>query len=142
MYKIVQINLNNQGGSNDLLLQFMRERRIALAAISEPNVIPDDPGWTTSLNGRAAITWRGAVNNLECSVVVRCMGFCMISWAGLYVCSCYFLPNRGSDEFRDWLNQINVFLSLYVDLPVMVLGDFNAISLAWDTANNDYRCTI
>jgi len=53
--RIVQINLNRQRGSNDIL-QFMRERRISLAAISEPNSIPDDPGCTASTDGLALIT--------------------------------------------------------------------------------------
>jgi len=68
--RIVQVNLNRQGGSNDLLLQFMRERHISLAAISEPNLIPDDPGWTASTDGLAAITWRGWEQNMDCSAIM------------------------------------------------------------------------
>jgi len=54
--KIVQINLNRQRRSNDLLLQFMRERRVSLAAISEPNSVPDDPEWMASMDGLVLIT--------------------------------------------------------------------------------------
>jgi len=137
MRKLVQVNLNRQRRSNDLFLQFMRERSVALAVVSEPNSVPEDPGWAASTDGLAAITWRWAERNLECSVMARREGFCLVSWAELYVCSCYFSPNQGVDEFRDWLNELSVIVSPYLDASVMVLGDFNVRSLIWDTAAND-----
>jgi len=55
MQKLVQVNLNRQGGSNDLLLQFMRERHVAIAVVSKLHSVLDDPGWASSLDELAAI---------------------------------------------------------------------------------------
>jgi len=64
MSKIVQINLNRQVGSNDLLLQLMREADISVAVISEPNSIPDDPGWAVSADGGYYVEGRNAGDGL------------------------------------------------------------------------------
>jgi len=100
MDKIVQINLNGQVGSNDLILQFMREKNVTLAAISEPHSVPDDPGWVLSPDGSTAITWRGSRPAADCSVVVSEMGVCAIRWREIIVCSCYFSPSKNERVYR------------------------------------------
>jgi len=101
MNKIVQVNLNRQVGSNDLILQFMRETDVAVAAISEPNFVPDDPGWIASTDELAAITWRGSVRAVDCLAIARGEGYYVARLGEMYVCSCYFSPNRATDEFID-----------------------------------------
>jgi len=135
--KIVQVNLNRQRGSNDLLLQFMRERRVFLAAISEPNLVPDDPGWMASTDGLALITWRGCEPNMDCAPTLRGEGYCVVRWGEMLVCSCYFSPNRTTREFTDWLDGLGVALSPFLGSPAMILGDFNARSIAWDNGVNE-----
>jgi len=130
--KIVQVNLNGQRDSTDLFLQYMREHRVSLAAVSEPHSIPDDPGWAASTDARAAVTWRGSVGNLECAVVTAGIGFCIVSWGAAYICSCYFSPNTTDEMFGDWLNNLGQVLSPYRNSPVLILGDFNARSRVWD----------
>jgi len=132
MDQIVQINLNRQRRSTDLLLQFMRENQIAMAVISEPNSVPDDPGWVGSLDGKATITWRGTVRNMECALVARGEGYCMVSWGDWYICAYYFSPNHANIEFMRWLNDLGTVLLPYTSYPVLILGDFNARSLVWD----------
>jgi len=130
MIKIVQINLNRQSGSNDLLLQLMREMDIAVAVISELNFVPDDPGWVTSTDGLAAIMWRGAVRAMNCVAIARGEGYCVARLGEVYVCFCYFSPNRATDEFTEWLDGLGATLAPYLGSPVLVLGDFNARALA------------
>jgi len=137
MNKIIQVNLNGQVASNDLLLQFMREEGIAVAAISEPHSVPDDPGWALSLDGTAAITWRGSESSADCRIIASEMGFCAIGWRDLIICSCYFSPNRRLREFVTWLDTMGAVLAPLVGSPMLILGDFNARSLAWDVACND-----
>jgi len=94
MDKVLQANLNGKAVSTDLLLQYMREFRVSLAAISEPHRIPDDPGWVASTDGLAAITWRGSVRNLACAKIAAGVGYCIVSWGALIICSCYFSPRK------------------------------------------------
>jgi len=89
---IVQINLNGQVGSNDLILQLMRKRYIT-------HSVPDDPGWIISPDGSAAITWRGWERAVDCAPVATEMGFCVVRWGEIFVCSCYFSPNQATREF-------------------------------------------
>jgi len=131
MNKIVQINLNRQIGSNDLLLQLMREVDISVAVISEPNSVPDDPGWAVSTDGLAAVTWRGAARAIDCMAIARGECFCVARLGEVYVCSCYFSPNRATDEFIDWLDGLGAALSPYLGSPVLVLGDFIARALGY-----------
>jgi len=132
MNKVVQINLNKQSRATDLLLQYMRENNISLAAVSEPSSVPDDPGWAASSDGLAAVTWRGSVRNLECVLVASGEGFCIVSWGEAFICSCYFSPNRTLEAFEDWLNALEVSLTPFLRSPIYVLGDFNARHGAWD----------
>jgi len=89
------------------------------------------------VDGLAAITWKGVEKNLECSVIDRGEGFCLILWRELYICSCYFSPNWGTDVFVAWLDSLNMVLFPYLDQPMLILGDFNARSLIWDNMVND-----
>lgn len=58
---LVQIDLNHaKQASADLLFKTIEERKIGLAVISEPYVIPDDPKWFGFMDYTAAITcWVG-----------------------------------------------------------------------------------
>jgi len=91
MNKIVQVNLNRQVGSNDLILQFMRETDVAVAAISEPNFVPDDPGWIASTDELAAITWRGSVRAVDCLAMREGR---VIMWPGWARCTCVLVTSR------------------------------------------------
>jgi len=87
----------------------------------------------------AAITWRGAVSNLECAPVIAGAGFCLISWGDLYIYSCYFSPNIVDAEFANWLDRLGTVLTPYLGSPVILLGDFNARSRAWDLGTPNDR---
>jgi len=54
--KIVQINLNHCWGAHNLLKQFMKERGIEVALVTEPIYIPEK-NWISSINKGAAISW-------------------------------------------------------------------------------------
>lgn len=51
---ILQITLNNFKKAQDLMIQYMRENKIAL--VSESNIIPGG-NWLGEAHGKAAIHW-------------------------------------------------------------------------------------
>jgi len=58
-------------------------------------------------------------------------------WGEMMVCSCYFSPNRTTREFVDWLDGLGTALSPFLGSPILVLGDFNVRSIAWDNGVNE-----
>lgn len=57
---IVQINLNHCWGAHDILQQFMKERKIEVAMITEPIYIPER-NWIGSMDKGAAICWNPGI---------------------------------------------------------------------------------
>jgi len=54
--------------------------------------------------------------------------------AGLFL---LFLAQRTTREFTDWLDGLGTALSPFLGSPTMILGDFNARSIAWDNGVNE-----
>lgn len=56
--KILQINLNRSRGAQDLMLQYIKERKIEIALVSEPSRFPRG-NWLGDVKGLAAVHWGG-----------------------------------------------------------------------------------
>ncbi|GAB1867741.1 hypothetical protein CAJAP_08820 [Camponotus japonicus] len=87
---IVQINLNHCWGAHNLLQQFMRERRMEVALVTEPIHIPEK-NWISSKSKGAAILWMPDIK-ARIIEVVREEEFVAIELENIVMISCYFSP--------------------------------------------------
>lgn len=123
--RIVQINLNNSKGAQDLLTQYMRENRIDMALISEPNAIPRG-NWLGVSSGVAAIHWG---RDESCALVERGRGYVAIESGGVILVSTYCSPNVGRATFEKLLEDIgNNIVSKYRGKKILIGRDLNARS--------------
>lgn len=53
--EVLQCNLNRSARAQDLLMQEMAERRVALAVISEPYFVPAQPNWARAADENVAV---------------------------------------------------------------------------------------
>ncbi|XP_020298376.1 uncharacterized protein LOC109862677 [Pseudomyrmex gracilis] len=101
MAKVLQINVNRSSPAQDLAIQAMREREVALMAISEPWRIPDSPLWAADLDGVAAVTWLPRCGSRQIrEIIERGHGFVAVRWGNVAVFSCYFSPNTLVVDFE------------------------------------------
>lgn len=99
---ILQINLNRSGKAQDLMSQYMRENKIGIALISEPNKIPGG-NWFGEASGVAAIHWGMAES---CVLVGRGKGFVAVESKGKSLVSTYCSPNVEKAVFVKLLEEI------------------------------------
>jgi len=45
--------------------------------------------------------WRGVTRAMDCRAIAKGEGFCVVRMGEVYMCSCYFSPNRATDELTD-----------------------------------------
>jgi hypothetical protein len=55
--RLLQCNLGRSRRAQDLLLQTIREREVALVTVAGPYRVPDAPNWIGDLDGLTAVTW-------------------------------------------------------------------------------------
>lgn len=118
-----------------MALQTLKEKEADVLCISEPNRIPDQPGWVGSTDGKCAMYIQ---TNLQ---VMRTGSDIGIAWAELEtlgVYSCYISPNCRPEEFDDFLEQLHSSVSEATS-EVIVSGDFNAHSQVWGSSRRDRR---
>lgn len=90
--KIVQINLNHCWGAHNLLQQFMKERGIEVALVTEPIYIPEK-NWISSINKGAAISWTPDIK-ARIKEVVREEEFVAMELENIVMISCYISPRE------------------------------------------------
>lgn len=132
--KILQINLNKSRGAQDLMLQYMYEKKAGIALISEPNKIPRG-NWVEDTKGLAAVHWG---REEPCALVRRGKGYVMIEWGEYKIISVYCSPNEKRDVFEKLLEDIGECIGKHRGNKVIVGGDMNARSKMWDRRYN-YR---
>ncbi|XP_018361217.1 PREDICTED: uncharacterized protein LOC108759967 [Trachymyrmex cornetzi] len=117
------------------------ELGLGLVAISEPNRIPDDGRWVSSLDSppSAAITWQWAQTRIPCSLLWRGRRFVAVDWGNTVVVSCYFPPSLSDEDFLTDMSELEGRLAQVVGRPVIVAGDFNARAYAWDRGGRNRR---
>lgn len=101
--RIVQINLNNSRRAQDLLTQYMRENKIGIALISEPNAIPRG-NWLGESGGVAAIHWDR--DEESCALIERGRGYVAVERDGIILVRTYCSPNTGRVEFEKLLEEL------------------------------------
>lgn len=135
MAVFLQINTNRSREAQALALHTLKEKEADVLCISEPNRIPDHPGWVGSTDGKCALYLQP---NLQ---VLRTGSDIGIAWAELEtlrVYSCYISPNCRPEEFDDFLEQLHSS-AREVTTEVIVSGDFNGHSQVWGSSRSDRR---
>lgn len=138
MIRFLQSNLNHCRGAQDLLSQAVVERRVDVAIISEPHsgTITGSPSWLLDSTGRAAL---GVINNrLTVGDVEVGDGYVAARIDGTSVYSCYASPNSPIASYRAFLLRIEDSVRRRQG-DVIVAGDFNAKSAAWNCTTTDTR---
>lgn len=131
--KLVQINLNRSRGAQDLMLQYMRESKMAVALVSEPNRIPRG-NWLGDMSGLAAIHWE---TDEPCALIRRGPGYVLVKYKGYILRSCYCSPNVDTNVFKNLLGNIgNTIVGLDIQ-KIIIGGDLNARSRIWDRNYNE-----
>lgn len=143
MARIIQLNVNHSGPSQDNLLQLMEELNAGLAVVAEPHRIPrGNPKWIHSVEDPplTAIIWRKCENLfLPPQTLERGRGYCMIRWNELRIVSCYISPNSTIRQFNNYLDELQLVTNGYLGSPILILGDFNAHNREWGGKVTDTR---
>lgn len=132
MIKYIQCNLNHCKVAQDLLDQYMVERKVDVALISDPYRVDGSSSVWYADNGlkRLAIYIPGGcvtIGNVVCDVE-----FMAVRVNGVQVYSCYSSPNRPLDHFHNFLQRLEGSIrAILLSISVLVTGDFNARSAAW-----------
>lgn len=95
--KIVQINLNHCWAPHDVLKQFLKEKEIDIAMVTEPIYIPGE-NWFCSLNKSAAIHWTAKLK-ARIQEVFKEEDFVAIEVCDTVLISCYVPPTKSLIEF-------------------------------------------
>jgi hypothetical protein len=136
MDKILLLNVNHSGPSQDLLIKTMEDEGASLAIVTEVHRVPcGDDRWVASAEDppTVAITWKGAARPRITRKLEAGRGFAAVMWEGVVVVGCYFSPNKPIREYEAFLEELSRTTRRHRDKPVIILGDFNARSHHWDT---------
>lgn len=143
MVRILHLNTNHSGPSQDNFLHLMEEMDAGLATIAEPYRIPKgNSKWVYSSEDspKAAILWRRCKGlHLPMQEVDRGPGFVLVRWNGLLVASCYNSRNVSIREFNAYLDALHLAIVRHVNTPLLILGDFNAHHSEWNPGREDTR---
>lgn len=139
MDRILQANINRSRRAQDLLVHTMRERRVGLAVLSEPYVVPSHSLWFGDAYGSVCIVVNGGDGSPPCTLVESGGGFVVVKWGTLIVAGCYASPNIGLASFEEFLGELGVCLRGLLARPALVLGDFNSKSTLWGNPRTDAR---
>lgn len=139
--KVLQLNLNNNWGSKNLLEQQVNEFGFAIALISEPPKSKKDTrNWWYNKQRNAAIYC-----NLDKIKKITLMeieeNYVMVEVEGIVMTSFYFSPNQNVIKYKEALTELEVALNKYRGRGVIIGGDFNARSTLWGDKINNKRGT-
>lgn len=114
MARILQLNVNHSGPSQDNLIHLRDEMNANLAVIAEPHRITHgNSKWTNSIEEPplAAILWKKCrglflpMQKLECGA-----GFSLVRWNNLVIASCYNSCNCTIREYNAFLDALHLAL--------------------------------
>lgn len=115
------------------MMQYMRENKIGIALVSEPNVIPGG-NWLGEARGAAAIYWEIDESG---ALVERGKGYVAVASEGYILISTYCSPNVGKREFVELLTEIEINdIAKNKGGKIIMGGDLNARSKLWDRKYN------
>lgn len=139
MAVILQGNLQRCRLAQDLLTQWVFEKKADLMIISEQYSNPAGRDWFADNTGTAAI-WVKNRRKFQIEECGKGDGFVWIQSEGATYFSCYLSPNEGIGVFRQKLEHLEEKIRS-TDGEVVVAGDFNAKSSEWGMTRSDTRGT-
>lgn len=132
-YRFIQANINRSWPAYVLLTQRMAEEGISVGIIAEPPVRrnPNTSGWLVSNNGLAAIMWT-ARWPYGCILLHTGRDFVAARMYNTIIISCYISPRAHRERYLRFLDELGDVIGTYGGSPIIVAGDFNARSPAWN----------
>ena len=77
----------------------------------------------------------------DCPITLRSIekgsGYVAVQFAEFTVYSCYFSPNADFEDFKRYLDALDVSLSNRIGQKIIVAGNFNAKSEEWRCGQTD-----
>ena len=137
--RIIQININRCKAAHGLLEQFIKEKRIDLVVIIEPNKrIATSSDYIVDNNVDVAIK---VVNkNLGIGNCYSGSGMAMIDMESIRIIGCYFSPNKSLNEFKIYIDLLEG--AIKQNPNCIIAADFNAKSIEWGCTITDHRGLI
>lgn len=139
MIKIIQINLRRMGTARSLLTQTARDRRADVLLFNEqPRGSPDTDRCRSSTNASSQIF---ITETAQLAVVehFRGSGFVGINKGGLVIVSCYLPPSLTNGQYAAILGDLETELASFMQVSVVVGGDFNARVEEWGSDRTNRR---
>lgn len=145
MMKILQINLNRCRNAHDLLEETVNRRGIGICLLSEPNkaiITRKKSGWRSDKERDTAVWWTGHSTDRGVRASGDGEGFSWLEVDGVGVFySCYFSPNRGIENFEDFLEGLAQSMESHRGKGIVITGDFNAANIVWGSRFTTARGT-
>lgn len=139
--KLLQCNLNDSRGAQDLMSQQLIELNIGICAVSEPAYIPESQFWCSSWDKRSAIVWCPDRLSLQCRGVLKENKLIAVTVGEISIISCYVSPNTVRGEFSAFLGELKDAVRKLGD-QVIICGDFNSKSVMWGARLTDNRGSL
>ncbi|XP_018312253.1 uncharacterized protein [Mycetomoellerius zeteki] len=139
-----EVNVNRSRPAQDLIQRTSEEYELGIVVISKSHSIPDDGRWVASSDSptSAAITWQWTRSNDPCTLAWRDEKHVAVEWGELTVVSCYLPPSLDIEEYKDALRKLEHQVKMARPKALMIAGDFNARSPAWDRGEGNRRGRI
>lgn len=119
--------------------QYIAEKEIAFAAITEPICIPQG-NWIGSKDRKAAIQWKQSKLRSICKVTMvgeRCVA---VTCGKMVLFSCYVSPNVPDVELDNLLIELDIEIGKFTsEIIIIITGDFNSKSYSWGSSMIDNR---
>lgn len=134
--RVMQVNLNHCAAAQDLLIANMAQWEVDLAVVAEPYYVPH--GAVVSSCGLATILVpKGSTTPLQRLAAGE--GWVAAEWGKLTVVSCYISPKPKKPAFERYLGALRTFVVQCKCPRILLLGDFNAKSTAWQCPEERMR---
>jgi hypothetical protein len=138
LHRILQTNTNHCKAAQDLLVQVMAEWLVDVAVVAEPYSVPSR--WLGDGSGSVAMVTRSSTDSPPLSLLERGPGYVAAAWGDIALVGVYFSPNRPLSDFENFLGVLAAVAGRAARAGrVLVLGDFNAKSVAWGNPTTDAR---
>jgi endonuclease/exonuclease/phosphatase (EEP) superfamily protein YafD len=114
-------------------MQNMAEWLIDLAVVEPYRVLPNRSTWVGDMDGLVDVVSAGGHRSLLLSCLERGRGFVVTQWGETLVVGVYFSPNSSRAELEEFLGEVETVIRRHLPRPMLVVGDLNAKSGAWDS---------
>lgn len=141
LIKVLQVNLNRSRIGHDLMQRHIREHKVDVVIVSEPNVkiVSEDCSWIVDHENNAAIKFISkTIKANECG---NSNGFVWIKINDLTIYGGYFSPNKDNASFNFYLQNMQDDFTGRNAKNIVIAGDFNAKAYRWGSPTQDSRGT-